>query len=296
MKLLKMIASMVIFGSVGLFVSFLPFSSGLLAGVRALLGALSMAVVLIFRHKTINKAGMRKNAGWLIASGVALALNWVLLLEAYRYTTVAMATLCYYMAPLFVTVLAPLLLKERLTVARLVCTMVAVAGAVLIVIEDVVAGGVSFAGEQLKGMILALTASALYAAVILLTKQVKSLGAQETTFCQLSAAMLVALPIALFWQGDAVTITLSANTLWPLLVIGVIHTGVAYALFFDAAAKLPAQSTAILSYINPVTAILLTAFVIDQQAMTAFQIAGVVLIAAAVVIGELVGTTKHRRG
>lgn len=295
MNALKMIASMVVFGSVGLFVAFLPFTSGLLAGVRALLGALSMALVLILRRKAINKNGMRKNAGWLIASGVALALNWILLFESYKYTSVAVATLCYYMAPLFVTVLAPLLLKERLTVARLLCTLVAVGGAVFIVAEEVAVNGIAFTEEHVKGMLLALGAAVLYAAVILLTKQVRSLGAQETTFCQLSAAMLVALPVALFLQGSAMTVTLSAHTLWPLLVVGVIHTGVAYVLFFDAAGKLPAQSTAILSYIDPVTTILLTALVIDKQPVRVTQTVGVVLIVAAVLVGELSGTNKSRR-
>lgn len=293
MNTIKMIAAMVIFGTVSLFVTFLPFSSGVIAAVRALIGAMSMAVVLIFRRKAVNKNGMFKNAGWLILSGIALGLNWVLLYESYRYTTVALATLCYYMAPLVVTLLAPLLIKERLTVARLVCTMIAVAGAVLIVIEEVILTGVILSDMSLKGMLLSLGASVLFAAVILLTKQVKGLGAQETTFCQLSAAMLVAIPFAFFLQGG--TITLAANMLWPLLVIGVVHTGLAYALFFDGAMKLPAQSTAIMAYIEPVTSILLTCFAVYKQPMTVLQIVGAILIAAAVLIGEMVGTTKSRR-
>ncbi len=287
MNYLKLILSMIIFGSIGLVVAYIPLPSVMIVGFRALIGTLCVGLMLIFRRKPINKAAIKKNLFLLLVSGVALAANWILLFESYDHTgSVAVSTLCYYMAPVFVTVLSPLILKERLSAVRVVCTAVAVAGAVLI-------SGASMKEPLVfKGIAMALGAAALYATVVLLNKKMTHLPAQETTFFQLLIAAVVTLPYALTKYSSAITLT--SNWVIPMLILGVVHTGLAYLLFFGAANRLPAQSTAVLSYIDPVTAIVLSTAVMHQP-MDAYETAGCAMILIAALIGEWCGAKRKRR-
>lgn len=282
MAKLKMILSMIIFGTIGLFVAFIPLSSPVIAIVRAGLGTLFMGAVLLFRRGKINLGAVRKNALLLAISGAAIGVNWILLFEAYRHVSVAVATLCYYMSPVFVTLLAPLVLKEKLTARNIFACTAAAAGAALI------SGGGS--GSDITGVILALSAAALYCAVVLMNKFIKALPAEETTFFQLAAAFIVLLPYVLLTE-DFTSLTLTVPALILLAATGVIHTGFAYLLYFSALQKLPAKTAAVLSYIDPLTAVLLSVFALGQP-FALPQACGAALIICGAGINELKGKTK----
>ena len=287
MNLFKMILSMLIFSSIGIVVNYIPMSSTMIAGMRALLGALVMAVVMILRRKAVNKSAIIKNLGWLLLSGICLSANWILLFMSYDYTgSVAVSTVCYYMAPVIIMLLSPILLRERLTGLRMMCIITSVAGVVLL------SGLTLNTPGQLTGILMALGAAALYAAVVFINKFMKRLPAQETTFCQLFIAAVITMPYALFVRQDALVVT--ASSLVPMLILGVVHTGIAYMLFFDAAAKLPAQSTALVSYLDPVLAVVLSA-VLLHQTLSTYQMIGAALVLGAAFIGEVFGGKKRRR-
>lgn len=274
---IHMILSMLIFGSIGIISAYIPLPAATLAGVRALLGALFVAAFLVLRKAPVNKSAFKANALPLLLSGAAIGLNWVLLFESYKHTSVAVATVCYYMAPVIVTVLSPLFFKETLTPQKLCCVAAAVAGAVLI-------SGVTFKDSiQFKGILLALAAAVLYASVVIVNKKMPRVPPTERTFYQLCAAAVVILPYAVFTNGFAVT--LSGDALKWLFIMGLVHTAVAYILFFSAASRLPATSTALLSYIDPASAVLLSVFWLGQP-LDEFQIVGVILIIGASFAGE----------
>ena len=109
--LIQLILAMSIFGTLGLLRRCLPLPSGLLALCRGALGSLFLLAVQLIRKKKPAWAEIRENRVRLLASGAALGIDWILLFEAYRYTTVATATLCYYMAPVLVILISPLVLK-----------------------------------------------------------------------------------------------------------------------------------------------------------------------------------------
>lgn len=285
---LFVIASMVIFGTIGVVRTYIPsIPSGLLAALRGLVGALFLLALLYLRGGRLDRRAIGANLWPLVISGALMGFNWILLFEAYRYTTVAVATLCYYMAPVFVLLASPFLLRERLSVKKLMCVLVSLVG--MVAVSGVL--GTDFGGvHELRGILLALGAAVLYACVVLINQRLRGVGAYDKTIVQLAAAgVAVGVYSLLFERVDV-----SAFTLPSLLLVGVIcivHTGLAYALYFGAMDKLTAATVALLSYIDPVVSVVLSALVL-REGLDAAGWIGAVLILGAAVLGELPDKTK----
>lgn len=278
-----LIASMVIFGTVGIFRRMLPLSSAMIALVRGGVGALCLLVLLLAGKSKMQ--GVRQNAPALCLSGAMIGFNWILLFEAYNHTSVATATLCYYMAPVFVIVLSPLLLREKLTLRKGVCALTAFGGMVLV--SGVLQGSFSMGGEY-RGVLLGLAAAALYAAVILINKRIQGIQPLEKTFVQLAASALVLLPYTLLIE-DVGAVQWTGTSIALLLGMGVIHTGLAYVLYFGAITHVKGQTAALFSYIDPIVAILLSALLL-HEGMGWTDVLGTVLILGAAVVSELHGS------
>ena len=118
---LMMIASMAIFGTLAPFVRRIGVSSGELALYRALMAAALIAAFLLITKQKIPFAAIKKEIPLLLLSGMAMGFNWILLFQAYKYTTVSVATLSYYFAPVIVTILCPIIFRERLTKKQIIC-------------------------------------------------------------------------------------------------------------------------------------------------------------------------------
>ncbi|MBE6763985.1 MAG: DMT family transporter [Ruminococcaceae bacterium] len=290
MSMVQMILSMVIFGTVGIVVSYIPMDATMIVALRALIGVFVMAVAMVLRRKSINRSAILQNIWWLLLSGICLSANWVLLFMSYSYTgSVAVSTVCYYMAPVFMMLLSPLVLRERLSGLRVFCVMIAVGGVALLSFEDLTIGT---GAQAFVGILMALGAAVLYAAVVLINKVMKRLPSQEATFVQLLVAAVVMLPFAFLVQREAIVLTVGSVV--PMLILGVLHTGVAYMLFFGAAGKLSAQTTALLSYLDPFVAVVLSALLLHQQ-LGVLEIVGASMILGAAFIGEAFGGKKKRK-
>ena len=262
------ILSMAVFGTLAPFVRQIPVSSGELALYRAILGAALIGAYLLIKRENPFRAGLRREILLLLLSGGAMGINWILLFEAYRYTTVSTATLCYYFAPVIVTILSPVLFREALTPKQIVCFLMATLGLVLIT-------GVEGRGS-LTGILFGLGAAAFYAAVILLNKYIRHTAGIQRTFLQFLAAIVVLIPYVAATGG----VTLSRlNTMgWLcLLVVGLFHTGITYCLYFSSLKAIPGQSAAILSYIDPLVAVLVSVMVLKEP-LSAQQALGGALI------------------
>ena len=167
---------MTIFGTIGIFVRNIPISSGELALYRAILAVILVAVFLLVTKQKIDFEGIKKEIPLLIVSGVAIGINWILLFEAYRYTTVSVATLSYYFAPVIVTVVCPILFKERMTHKQILCFVMSTLGLVMIT-------GIGGGGERdLIGIFFGLGAAVFYATVIILNKFIKGVDGIQRTF------------------------------------------------------------------------------------------------------------------
>lgn len=271
----RMIIAMLIFGTLGIFVYYIPLPSASIVMVRAVVGTIFVAGLMLVTKQKLNLAAIKENAPLLLGSGVALGFNWMLLFESYRYTTVAVATLCYYMAPVFLMLLSPLVLKEPMTKRKAVCICIAIVGAVLV-------SGAGTGGVSVKGVALGLAAAVLYCAIMLMNKKMVGLAPMETTLIQLAISAIIITPYV-FLTGAVGEIT---PGILPLLaIVGIVHTGIAYALYFPSINALSGQTVAVLSYIDPISAIILSALVL-RQPMTGLQALGAALLLGATFVSE----------
>ena len=281
-----MAAAMLVFGTIGLFVKNIGFPSSFISFARALTGSIFIALFMLFSGHGLDKKSVLKNLKLLIPSGIAMAFNWICLFEAYRFTGVAVGTLCYYMAPVIVVILSPVFLKEKLTAINVTSVLAAVVGAVLI------SGVVSGSAKSAKGILLGLAAAALYSTVVMINKFVKILSPIETTFVQLSTAAVTMIPYILLTE-DITTFVFDRRSVIFTLIVGVFHTGIVYTIYFSSVQKIPAQTTAVFSYIDPVTAIILSAVVLGER-LDAVQLIGTFLILAATLFNELASIIRKK--
>lgn len=279
---LKVLGSMAIYGTVGVFVRYIPLPSAVTAMSRGLIGAPFLLLVLLLKRSRPDMNGIRRNLPLLLVLGTMLGVNWLLLFEAYRYTTVAAATLCYYIAPILLVAASPFIFRERLTVRKLLCILGALMGMVLV--SGVLQNGMSGAGA-VKGVALAVGAAALYAGIVVLNKKLRDISAYDRTITQLAVSSVVLLAYNLL-SGSMIGLELNGFGWLMLLVVGVVHTGIAYYLYFGSMDALPAQTLAILSYIDPVVAVLLSALFLKEPLGITGAI-GAVLILGSAVISEL---------
>ena len=283
-----MVAAMLIFGTLGPFVNNINLPSSFISFTRALIGSVFIGIFMVVNGHGFDKKAIVKNLKLLIPSGIVMAFNWICLFEAYKYTGVTVATLCYYMAPVIVVLVSPFVLKERLTAVKDVSVVVAVIGAVLI------SGVVTGATRSFKGILLGLAAAALYSTVIVINKFVRELSPVETTFVQLSVAAITMIPYVLLTE-DVAGFVFDTRSVIFTLIVGVFHTGFAYMIYFSSVQKVPAQTTAVFSYIDPVTAIVVSAAVLGER-MDAAQTVGTVLILAATLFNELAPMIREKLG
>lgn len=277
-----LIFSVSVFGTIGIFVRWIGLPSSVIALVRGAVGAAFLLLLARFRHAPIDRAALRRRWQLLLLSAAMMSFNWITLFEAYRYTTVATATLCYYMAPIFVTLISPVLLKERLTARKLLCVFLALAG--MVFVSGVPQSGLPGPSEA-KGILLALCSAALYAGVILINKYLAGVPAYDRTILQLACAAAVMIPYILLTED------LSAMSVTPLgavllLIVAVFHTGWCYALYFGSMTVLSAQTVALFSYIDPIVAILLSALLL-REPLGWSGILGAALVLGSTLVSEL---------
>ena len=267
-----LVTAMLIFGTLGLFVRNVPVSSGELALYRAILATGMIGLFLLVTRQPVPFAAIKKEVPLLLLSGAAMGYNWILLFEAYRYTTVSAATLSYYFAPVIVTVISPFLFREKLSLRQILCFVMSTVGIVMITAT----GDLSAGSNNLVGIAFGLGAAVLYATVILLNKFIRGVAGLHRTFLQFLAAIAVLIPYVAF-SGAFSLGALDGMGWLNLLILGLVHTGVAYCLYFPALKDLPGQRAAILSYLDPLVAVLLSVTVLGEG-MTTWQAVGGVLI------------------
>ena len=267
---LSLAASMTIFGTISIFVRSIPVSSGEMALYRAVLASMLMAVFLLVTKQRIPFENIKREVPLLLVSGAAMGINWILLFEAYKHTTVSVATLSYYFAPFIVTAVSPVLFKEKLTGKQIVCLIMSMLG--LVLVTEMNAGG----ENDYIGILFGLGAAIFYAAVILLNKFIRNVEGIHRTFLQFLSAIAALIPYVVMTSGVNFK-SLNGSCWINLLIVGLVHTGFAYCLYFSALKELPGQEAAIISYVDPLVAVLISIAVLGEP-VTWRQVIGGMLI------------------
>lgn len=279
------LSAMLIFGTIAIFVRNIELTSKEIAVLRGVIGSIFLLGVMLFSKEKTSFSAIKKNLPILVLSGLGVGANWIFLFEAYKYTTVSIATLSYYCAPIFVTIMAPIILKEKISLIKFLCVCTAMIGMLCIVGTNKESIGEGY--NHFLGIIYGLTAAVGYASVILMNKFIKGLKGVETTVTQLVFASILLLPYVMVTSGFDFS-KMTGISWGYMILLGVVHTGFAYALYFSSLKELKGQTIAVLSYIDPITAVLISALFLGEQ-LTMFQIIGGVLILGSTFISETQG-------
>lgn len=277
----RLILSMVMVGTIGIFVKNIPLQSQTIAWGRVVLAAAAIGIYLLLSGKKLMFSASRKEIVLLIVSGAALGLNYTFLFEAYQYIPYSIATLCDYFSPVVVMILSPIFFHEKITKRQILCFFLATFGLALLV------GMFSDAGEKPNayGVIVGLTGMLFYVPVMMINKVVKGVDALHRTLLQFVTAAVVLTLVIPFTGGFDFSQMHTAGWL-NLLLIGVVHTGICFCLYFSALPKLPAQEGAILSYADPMTAVLVSVLFM-QERLGLVQILGGVLLLVSTMANEM---------
>ena len=282
---LQLIFTMLLFGTIGTLSRYIDMPSSVIALGRAFFSVLTIILILALRRQKLDWDDIKRNIGWLTLSSVFMCCNWVCQFEAFKYTTIAVSTLCYYMQPVFYILAAAIVIKEKLSPRKLVCVAVAFCG--MIFVSGVLQTG--FHISELKGVLFGIAGGFFYAMVVLINKYMKDISPVNTTIMQMALVSLIMLPYSAATGGLAAARVTTVGIIC-LLILGALHTGIAYVIYFDAVNKLSAQTVGILSYIDPVEAVLLSAFFL-REPVTIWTVIGAVMILGATAVSEL-GTDK----
>ncbi len=278
----KLISSMLIFGTIGIFVKYIPLPSSVIALVRGLVGTLFLVIVALISRKKLSFSGTRGRLLPLFISGALIGVNWILLFESYNYTTVAVSTLCYYMQPTFVIIASAFLFGERINLRRGICVILALVG--MVFVSGITKSGIPSLAE-LRGVLLGLGAALVYSSIVLINKKLGGIDSYTKTVIQLFSAAVTIFPYILFTE-NITELKLDTSGAVLLGIVAVVHTGIAYFLYFGSMGNLKAQTIAIMSYIDPVTAIILSALFL-REPITPSAIVGALLILGAAFVSEL---------
>ncbi|MHC1746823.1 MAG: DMT family transporter [Cellulosilyticaceae bacterium] len=282
---IKLVIAMLIFGSIGIFVKNIELPSTVIVLWRTIIGCIFLAGVLLVKREPMDRNGILKNIPQLVVAGIVLGGGWAFLFEAYRYATVSTATLLYYCAPIVVFLLSPFIFKEKISFSQVIGITGAIIG--MLIINGT---GIKDAASVL-GVIYSLIAALLYATLMITNKFIKDLSGLESTFIQLLIASVVMGIYVLMTTGSLWHIP-SSDDLMLVLILGIIHTGVACYLYFSSMQKLQGQTISVMSYIDPSSALIFSAIFLDER-LSLLQIIGGLLILGGTAFSQLFKFNKQ---
>lgn len=279
MNYLKYIISLIIFGSVGIFVKNINLSSTHIVFFRTAIASLVFMTIFMFTSKKIDIKAIKENFIFLIFSGFCVGFDSVCLFEAYKYTKVSIATLLYYTAPIFVIILAPIFLKEKITFLKFFSITIAIIGMFFM------SGLNIYSIKTNYGLFLSLLGAIFYAFQVIFNKKIKKIDTLNSTFIQILVAAIVMF-IYIFIINKNTIIIPDTKSIILVTILGVIHTGFAYYLYFENISKLPTSSVVILSYIDPLSSVFF-AYLFLNENLTKNQIIGAILILLSTLVLEI---------
>ena len=287
---IELASAFLIWGTVGIFVKFIPLNSGIVAFDRSIVGMLFLLLVKLCMKSKIDFKNLKGSLLLLCVNGALLGLNWILLFESYNYTTVAISTICYNLGPMVVVLVSPLVFRERLTFVKIVCVLFALFGVVCV---SGIFDSATMGKNSIFGVLLGVSAAVVYAITVIINKRVDKVDPMDKAITQFASSTVVMFVYCLF-TTKADELKFDLTTVILLLVVGVLHTGVAYTVYFKSLPHVTSQNVAIFAYIDPVVAVVLSAVLLHEQ-LTVFTVVGAVLVIFSALFSELYDNRKKNR-
>lgn len=278
---LKYILAVIIYGTIGYILHFINLPSEIVVLARGTIGSIFIYLYLRLSGKNLDLVSIKKHLKYLVLSGIALGLNWVFLFASYRVSTVALGSLCNYMAPIILIIISPIFFNEKLTIKKSFCAVFAFIGIILVsgILEENVVVNV-------EGIVLGLLAALCFVFIIVFNRQLKDVPVYDKVVIQLAVSALTVLPYVIF-NNINTDIVFDTRSVLLTILLGVVHTGFAYCLYFGSIDHIPVQSVAILGYIEPVCGILTSAFLLNEP-ISPLGILGAVFIIISACTSEIV--------
>jgi drug/metabolite transporter (DMT)-like permease len=277
-NILKYVFVLCLFGSNGIVASYILLNSYEIVFWRSLIASLFLLGAFLLTKQTFTFYRYKKHAFFLSLGGASLGLSWIFLFEAYTTVGVSVGTLLYYCGPVFVMALAPIVFKEKLTTVKLIGFLIVLGGMGLVNTTAFLEGKMSI------GIVLGLLAAVMYATMVIFNKKGQQIqGLENTTIQLVSAFVLVA--IYSFIKGGGMP-TMNTESLLPILILGLINTGLGCYIYFNSLGQLPVQTVSILGYLEPLSALLFSALVLHET-LTPIQLIGAACILGGAALGEL---------
>lgn len=278
---LNVLIAMVTFGTVSIFVKNIPLSTGEISLYRASIGFLVILLYQLFSGNRIKISEIKQDLPLLFISGICIGFGWVLLFQAFKYTTVSLATLSHYFAPVLLIILSVIIFKEKLSIKQLFCFVMATLGLIIIITSE----GLEITNTTTIGVLYGLASAVLYATVLVINKRIKNVTGIDRTLIQFFAGTMVLTPYVLATSGINI-LSLEPKALISVLILGGFHTGFMYFLFFSSIKDLSGQEVAILSYAEPLVSIIVSLLVF-REPLTLMQIIGGAMILGFTLLNEL---------
>ncbi len=255
--ILKYLFALTLYGTIGLFLHFISYSSEFVVLCRGAIGTLFILFVLLSRKERIDIDSIKRNLRYLALSGFALGFNWVFLFAGYRHG-IAITPLCNYMAPLIVVLIFAVVYKQKINLKQQGCIALAFAGMLLLtgIFEDNSSG-------DIRCVIYGLLAALGFVIMILCNRKLKDIKDLEKTLMQLFFSVLIVLPYVLLNDGFPKEFDLNSTIL--VIILGVLHTGVAYICYFAAIYTLEPQTIAVLGYLEPALNFFIGAVILKED-------------------------------
>lgn len=269
---------MLLFGFNGIVASYILLNSYEIVFLRTLIGSVFLLVIFVLSKSRPQGFKNKKHFLYLMISGMAMGASWMFLYEAYAQIGVSMATLAYYCGPVIVMLLSPILFHERLTIFKILGFAVVMAGMYLVNGNTIQQDGFSW------GLLCGIFSAVLYALMVIFNKKAQSITGLENATFQLIFSFLTVAVFMLIKQGPVIPSFM--QNIVPVLILGIVNTGIGCYLYFSSIQQLPAGTVAICGYAEPLSALILSALIL-QERLSAVQLIGAAFILGGAALGEL---------
>jgi drug/metabolite transporter (DMT)-like permease len=218
----------------------------------------------------------------MVLLGFVVALEMIFYFISIRTSNVTVGVSLEYMAPVWVALLAPLLLRTRRQRIDMVAVAVAVGGMALLVLP---AAAAAEGGVTLPGVVFGLLAGLMFAAAMMLVSSMGEAGVRGSTFALFYCVGTVVLvtPLAV-WQTVGSGYQLTWNDTWIVIVNGLVYTALCFSLFTDGIRYVRVEHAGILGYLEPVTAPLWAFLLIGETPPWTTYAGGALIVAAGILV------------